>query len=145
MYATIMIAAYISYINSRINEKDPQKIFEIKFNFELPPSAEIINYTYKRNSEDLKIKILFDSDDYDYLMENIKHYINNRGTDPIERKTIIPYFENTCSWWDMDKTQIIYAHTFFISRNIFMHMTTKSVYIFIVKKFNEQYYLYAVH
>jgi len=135
----------ILYKNDHVNKSDVKKIFENKFYFELPLSAEIKNSDYIRKNKCLYIKALFDSNDYDYLIDNIEYYWNNGSRDIINNKETIPYFKNICYWWDMNLNQIIYAHTSLVSYSRFFYKYSKPVYVFITQDSKDQYCLYVVH
>jgi len=117
----------------------PKQVFKRAFNFELPPSSTVENYQYEYslfNENYFKIKIKFDEKDYDTIESGLKEFHTREGIDEIEP---LPNFINTCSWWDMDKENIVSAY---LQIMFGKHVKTVRSYAFIVKTQENEYYLY---
>lgn len=117
-------------------------IFEKKFEFKLPNSIKIEKQSfYYFNEETLYMKASFDEDDYIKLRDNLQIYFNKRGYE-LKSDEIIPTFIYACSWWDMNKDDIIIGYHALTSGK---HSKTNSIYVFITKNEEDQYFLYVKH
>ena len=135
----ILISPYLLFYIIGIN---PSMIFERKFGFKLPDSIKIEKHSfYYFDEEILFMKASFDEDDYAKLKGDLQNYFSEKGHE-IESDTLIPTFIYACSWWDMNKDEIILGYYKLMSGK---YASTKSVYVFITQNDEGQYFLYVVN
>jgi 6-pyruvoyl-tetrahydropterin synthase len=128
---------------SSAKKVNPRDIIKNRLDLLLPVTSEIINYDYHKSEDTFYAKILIDKSD----VENIK----NDLIDSFDQEFIIhsikqiPRFENTVTWWDMDKDKIEDCFHMNISGKprLFKSVPkTIEIWAFIVKQNDETYYLY---
>ena len=139
--ATATLAVLVGII---ILSFQPRQVLRRKFGHRLPKSAVILNFDYQLFGENLEeyldCKISFDESDYPVMKKQVETYYGKYGSNQISKDDFIPYFENTCPWWDMDKDDIVLAY-----ERVETGRTIKSqfTYSFIVRDSAGEYYLYV--
>jgi len=90
---------------------NPRVVFERKFNFKLPGSAEIINKSYSFYYDSLELKIRFNIDDYSKIVDGIKNYAQeNLNKLRIDNDEEMFNCRTFCKWWDEEKEEAIFAY-----------------------------------
>jgi hypothetical protein len=121
----------------------PRQIFKHKFGFSLPKESQIVNYQFDYfEGERLKIKLSFDGDNYSEINKELNEFFTAENTLNLDNELLIPAFNATCSWWDMNESNIIAGYKMFTFGK---RAKTREVYAFIVQDTAEKYFLYAVH
>jgi hypothetical protein len=121
----------------------PRQIFKYKFGFNLPKGSQIANYQLDFFAEArLKMKISFNNDDYDKINESIKGFFDEDSAINLDNEYLIPEFNVTCPWWDMNESEIIAGYEMFTSG---IWTKTRAVYAFITQNADGQYFVYVVH
>jgi len=140
----IAAAALAVLVGIIILSFQPRQVLRRKFGYRLPKSAVILNFDYQLFGENLEeyldCKISFDEFDYPVMKKQVETYYGKYGSNQISKDDFIPYFENTCPWWDMDKDDIVLAY-----ERVETGRTIKSqfTYSFIVRDSAGEYYLYV--
>lgn len=117
------------------------RIFERKFYFSLPKSAQVEKSSYSIFDDELYIKIEFEPEDYSTVLENLEKYYG--GSSELEKDMKIPEYKGICKWWDMQVDEVIVAHRTFGTGP--WGRKTRAIYSFITKSSDDKYFLYCVN
>ncbi len=117
---------------------NPKRIFKELFDFELPPSSQIIysdcsawmNYAY--------MKIQIDKDEATIIADGLlEHFGSGQAINDYD--DIWPM--QNIPWWDLNKAEIIVAYTESTCGRI---AKTKSTFAIVTKDKNNQFFVYVV-
>jgi hypothetical protein len=129
-----------------INNNEPVSIIQSEFGIKLPPSAKVIKFDFDNNSDErLDTKILIQKELVNYIKNSVTSRYGIIPKTPDEH--YLPNFENTCKWWDMDKSNVIVAYSQFYDvkrRSILSEvmMTSGERWVMISTDSAGKYYLY---
>ena len=89
-----------------------QAIFQRKFHFSLPGTANIVNKSYSLFYDRLRLKVNFADSDYQYIFDEIQNFAENyfmfeADIEKIDENSSIKAF---IAWWDKDDEKIIIAY-----------------------------------
>ena len=119
---------------------EAQKIFENLFGFELPDTAEILNYNYYMSHKEhcFNGKISFKEEDTNYF-----NNIFSKWTDIGTGINFLSTYSSSYSWWNLsDINDTIGAYQRFKTG---VEIKTVRVCAFVTEDENGQYYLYVSH
>ena len=117
----------------------PRQVFRRMFGCSLPESAIILDYNYQFLDDSLDCKISFNEADYSAIESGVTKYYEKYGLVEVSDEESLPYFNATCSWWDMNRDDVVLAYQAMMSGK---RAKTKLSYSFIVRNSDGQYYLY---
>ena len=119
-------------------KNNPERIFQKTFGFAVFPSSTIEKYLINREGIILKIRI--DECDKEIIESKlIEHYKPHYPISNTDYDFSIPHFENVCSWWDMNRDEIITSYTWEMEGK---KVKTRTAYAFFIVTQQKEYYLY---
>ena len=123
---------------------NPRVIFEKKFSFKLPSSAEIVNKSYSVYYDSLELKIRFNNDDYSKIVDGIENYAQeNLNKMRIDNDEEMYSCRTFCKWWDEEKEEAILAYDAFKQGR--WGAKTRTVAVLITKNNEGQYFLHIYY
>ncbi len=119
--------------------KKPEYQFKSTFQFDMPQSSEVTNYSFHKDGNECyySMKFKISKDDLLYLTDGFHKFFG--GTSHLSQSEI-PNFSNVCAWWDLDVTSVLYA---FETVKSGTDVKSKWIYAFISKADNSYYYVYV--
>jgi len=129
-----LIGVFVTVYNS------PKIAFKRIFHFALPSSAVVEKYTNTTGKDGgLYYKISFNENDYETIVNGL-----GASMGQIRKEETPPGIVNICSWWDMNKQDVIVGYkSFFTKRDMFFGITQGEIEAFVVKTEDGKYYLYV--
>lgn len=125
-----------------VQNRRPGNVIERTLGIKLPSDSKIIEYSYYNDGGNFDTKILIE----DNSINSIKEQLNNFFKGPYKGEiSDAPNFENTCQWWDLDKSNVDTYYFTVTGRKNKLFVSYPKTYIiwaFITKERNGQYYLY---
>lgn len=121
----------------------PTNIIKRKINLVLPDSAEIIHFNYNKWLGDFDAKIQFNVQDIEGIKKDLLAFFRQECD---KENRYLPDFQNTNSWWDIDKNNIESCYSTDVEGKkilFFPSPKTKEIWAFIVKQNDGKYYLYV--
>lgn len=85
------------------------------------------------------MKIELNKDEFTIVESKFRQYFG--GNPGISDYSTLPHHENSCSWWDLDEDEIVFAYIDSSSGKL---VKTKTSYAIATKNDNDLYYLYVI-
>lgn len=118
-------------------------VFQIEndLKLDLTDCVSMIKYQRKKQygENHLKVKLLIEKEKIQVIQEKLEDNLGKGNT--VLNKELIPDFQNTCKWWDLDLDKKI---TYFNKMMAGKRAKTIEVWAFILED-NDQYFLYIVY
>lgn len=135
------------YYYNCINGREPIKTIKSSIGLELPKSAEIVEYNYRKELGEYQVKIKLNSDDIEEVQIGLIKFFESEYTKSINNETIT-IFTHYNDWWDLRCDEIETAYIRWTSIHgpkgsnwEHGHMTIENG-AFITKDTSGQHYLY---
>ena len=115
----------------------PKRLFERKFGFPLPESANILHSNFSGlPGSSLYMKVSFDAADCETIVSNFRTAFPS-GFDL--NTDLCHNFREDCDWWDFDMDDLLFAYGWFREG---MYAKTNEANVYITQNTDDQYFLY---
>jgi len=140
LVVAVAVGANVLYMYSYYNP--PEKVFKRTFNFDLPTSSEVINYSYSFIEHSKQLKVRIDEADYEFIKAGLLEYYDSPQLKQSEYSSAVGSgMKYVCSWWDLNIDDIIFGCDVMKEGRTRRYITTVNSSAFITKVGNE-YFLY---
>lgn len=142
----IILIAGIIVAKKAFQNNNPVEIIETTFHMKLPSTAKIINFDCFKSGKEFNAKVQINEENIENVKKSLLDYFGYEES--LENKEDRIYnFNNTISWWDMNKRNVVNYYFDFIPRKnrLFFSSPTIEIWAFIAKQDDGLFYLYIVY
>lgn len=142
----LILLSAVTIINDTKNNS-PLYIVRKTTKLKLPISAKVENFTYDKEGDYYKIKILIEENSLKDIKEKLSKVFNNNFVPKREYDRILNY-RGTCPWWDLNKENIDLVYRTYLSsqKKLFKFSPdAHQVWAFLTEEKNGVAYLYIAY
>jgi len=135
----VLVICLVIVISLFINRR-PRRVFARIFEFELPESAQFIEYHFESSGDYLETMIRIDQYDLEVLKQNLISFFGEEAPEDAE------YWGNTNPWWDLSDKDTILRFEGMVEGKRFLfglaYIKTSIIWAFLAENSDCEYYLY---